>query len=84
VEACQQVLMDFGGGGGGPEQWFYNLPSVTRIWLGSTVIITALVNLDFIKWNDIDFTSFDDIIGHPAKRVEAWRYVYFCILCTTL
>ena len=79
--------MDFGGGGGGgPEQWFYNLPSVTRILLGSTVIITALVNLDldFIKWNDIDFTSFDDIIGHPAKRVEAWRYVYFCILCKTL
>ena len=76
--------MDFGGGGGGPEQWFYNLPSVTRIWLGSTIIITALVNLDFIKWNDIDFTSFDDIVGHTAKRVEAWRYVYFCILCTTL
>lgn len=71
--------MDFGGvggGGGGPEQWFYNLPAVSRIWLGFTTLITALVNLDILQWSDLDFVRWEDLIGRGSSgRIEAWRYV---------
>ena len=71
--------MDFGGvggGGGGPEQWFYNLPPVSRIWLGMTLVITVTINLDILQWNDLDFVRWEDLIGRGSSgRVEAWRYV---------
>ena len=63
-----------GGGGGGPEQWFLSLPIVTRVWLGSTIIITALANLEFIKWDDLDFERWEDVYGRGSSRsIEVWR-----------
>lgn len=63
-----------GGGGGGPEAWFNNIPACTRIWLGSTLVVTALVNLELIKWHALDFNRWEDVIGQGSNgRAEAWR-----------
>lgn len=73
-------LLGAGGGGGGPDQWFRNLPNCTRIWLGSTLIVTVLANMDVIKWNDLFFSNWEDIIGRGSSgRVEAWR-ILTCFL----
>mmetsp|Transcript_37884 Transcript_37884/g.81795 ORF Transcript_37884/g.81795 Transcript_37884/m.81795 type:complete len:320 (-) Transcript_37884:512-1471(-) len=70
-----------GNGGGGPLQFFASLPPVTRIWLGSTIVITACANLDLVKWNDLDFGRWDDVMGRGRSgRVEAWRLIT-CFLC---
>ena len=64
------------GGGGGPEQFFRNLPLCTRIWLGSTLVVTTLANLDFVKWNDLDFVRWGDVVpGRVGSggRIEFWR-----------
>ena len=76
-------VMDFGGvggGGGGPEQWFYNLPPVSRIWLGMTLVITVTINLDIlhiskgikqtVKSGDNNY-SHKQYINNPVKSV-AW------------
>lgn len=63
-----------GGGGGGPEQWFRALPPVTRIYLGLTLIVTALANLEVVKWNDLDFSRWEDVMGRGSSgRAEVWR-----------
>mmetsp|Transcript_15102 Transcript_15102/g.27292 ORF Transcript_15102/g.27292 Transcript_15102/m.27292 type:complete len:332 (+) Transcript_15102:1-996(+) len=68
-------------GGNGPQQFFASLPPVTRIWLGSTIVITACANLDLVKWNDLDFSRWDDVMGRGRSgRVEAWRLIT-CFLC---
>ena len=71
----------FGAGGaaigaGGPEQWFRSLPIITRIWLGSTLAVTALANLRFFQWTDFDLSRWEDVVGWGSSgRVEAWRLV---------
>jgi len=63
-----------GRGGGGPEQWFRALPACTKIWLGSTLVATALANLEFVKWHDLDFSGWEDVVGRGSSgRIEAWR-----------
>lgn len=65
-----------GGGGGGPAQFLRDLPPITRILLVSTLLCTALVNLDFLKREDLDFRGWEDVFGRGRSgRVEAWRYV---------
>ena len=63
-----------GGGGGGPAQFLRDLPPITRILLVSTLLCTALVNLDFLKREDLDFRGWEDVFGRGRSgRVEAWR-----------
>lgn len=63
-----------GGGGGGPEQWFRSLPPVTRTLLGSTLVVTIIANLDVVKWTDLDFSRWEDVMGRGnSGRAEAWR-----------
>lgn len=62
-----------GGGGGGPERFFRNLPPVTRIWLMSTLLVTALANFDFVKWTDLGCGGWHDVWG-SGGRAEIWRY----------
>lgn len=77
-----------GGGGiaGGPITWFRSLPPVTRIWFGSTLVVTALANLEVIQWTDLDLTHLYDVIGKGGGgsnnsssiifgRLEAWRLI---------
>ena len=78
------------GAAGGPIQWFRSLPPVTRIWLGSTLTVTALVNLNVIEWTDLDLAHFGDVMGSNGGgdnnnnssnssmkfgRLEAWRLI---------
>ncbi|KAL7536850.1 hypothetical protein ACHAWF_005582 [Thalassiosira exigua] len=64
------------GVGGGPVQWFRSLPPVSRALLASTLMVTALVNLEFVKWHYLDFHGWEDVIGRGSSgRVEAWRLV---------
>mmetsp|Transcript_4599 Transcript_4599/g.9106 ORF Transcript_4599/g.9106 Transcript_4599/m.9106 type:complete len:136 (-) Transcript_4599:1144-1551(-) len=66
-----------GAGGGGPEEWFRSLPPITRIWLGSTVIVTGMANLDFVKWADLALARWEDVLGNGVSgKLEAWRSVY--------
>ena len=61
-------------GAGGVGGWFTSLLPVTRALLGSTLVVTALTNLDVIKWNDLDFSRWEDVIGRGSSgRIEAWR-----------
>lgn len=63
-----------GGVGGGVQHFFASLPPVTRIWLVSTLVVTALANLEFVKWNDLDFSRWEDVVGRGSSgRTEAWR-----------
>jgi hypothetical protein len=64
------------GGGGAPAQFLRDLPPITRILLVSTLLCTALVNLDFLKREDLDFRGWEDVYGRGRSgRIEAWRYV---------
>ncbi len=66
-----------GAGGGGPEEWFRSLPPITRIWLGSTVVVTTMANLDFVKWTDLALIHWEDVLGNgKSGKLEAWRSVY--------
>ncbi|KAL9185148.1 hypothetical protein ACHAXT_002925 [Thalassiosira profunda] len=68
-------LFGAGGGGGGPEQWFLSLPYVTRVLLGSTLVVTALANLDVIQGSDLEFARWEDVVGRgDSGKVEAWRF----------
>ena len=58
-----------GAGGGGPIQWFYSLPPVTRIWFGSTLTVTALANFDILQWTDLDLTNLTDVFGKVGVGV---------------
>jgi len=65
-----------GAGGGGPEEWFRSLPPITRIWLGSTVIVTGMANLDFVKWADLALARWEDVLGNGVSgKLEAWRLI---------
>jgi len=69
-------LLGAGGGGGGPGQWFLRLPPVTRLWLGSCLIVTATANLEVVNWHDLCLHRIDDAIGHgSSSRVEVWRFL---------
>ncbi|KAK1733086.1 Der1-like family protein [Skeletonema marinoi] len=73
-----------GAAGGGPIQWFHSLPPVTRLWLGSTLTVTALANFDVLQWTDLDLTHLTDVLGKASNntssssvllfgRLEIWR-----------
>ncbi|KAL3811616.1 hypothetical protein ACHAXA_006688 [Cyclostephanos tholiformis] len=64
-----------GGVGVGPAQFLRDLPPVSRILLASTLVCTALVNLDVLKCEDLDFRGWEDVfVGRDGSgRVEAWR-----------
>jgi hypothetical protein len=62
-----------GGGGGDPAQFFRDLPPVSRVLLASTIAITALVNLDVLEREDLDFRTWGDVFVGRGGRVEAWR-----------
>ena len=63
-----------GGGGGGPAEFLRDVPPITRILLVSTLLCTALVNLDFLKREDLDFRGWEDVFGRGRSgRVEVWR-----------
>jgi len=72
-------------GGGGPIQWFHSLPPVTRLWLGSTLTVSALANFEILQWTDLDLTHLTDVFGKVGGgnsnisssslfgRLEVWR-----------
>jgi Derlin-2/3 len=80
-----------GGGGGGVAgpiiQWLRSLPPITRLWLASTLTITALANLEIISWTDLSLSHLSDVTGGKGTsnnsnisdrflgRVEAWRLI---------
>ena len=70
--------MDFGGGG--PEQWFRRLPPVTRLLLGSSVVVTVLTNLGQLNWNQVCLHDWYDLTGNGSSgKVEAYR-AFTCFL----
>jgi len=62
-------------GAGGPDQWFRSLPIITRTWLGSVLLITALANLDVLKWSELDLRQWQDVVRGPSGKMEAWRLI---------
>ena len=79
-----------GGAAGGPIQWLLSLSPVTRIWFGSALAITALVNLNVLHWDDLDLVHWTDVMGKVGSvknnsnnilfgvlfgRLELWRFL---------
>ena len=57
-----------GGGVAGPIiQWFTSLPPITRLWLATTLTITALANLEIISWTDLSLSHLSDVMGGKGK-----------------
>ena len=55
---------------------FLSLPPVTRIWLGTTLAVTGLANLDLLSWNQLHFSRWEDVSGRGISgRPEVWRCV---------
>jgi hypothetical protein len=69
------LFVGIGGGGVDPAQFFRDLPPVSRVLLASTLACTALVNVDILEREDLDFHSWEDVfVGRDRSgRVEAWR-----------
>jgi len=55
---------------GGPQEWFRALPLVTRVWFGSSLLVTLCGNLQIINVRNLIFA------WEPLKNnFEIWRLV---------
>jgi len=55
--------------------WFRRLPPVTRLLLGSSVVVTALTNVGQLKWHQVCLHDWNDLIG----TFQAYR-AFTCFL----
>lgn len=60
--------------GGGPQEWFQNLPLITRAWFGATCLCTCAANFGIVSAQNLIFA------WEPLKdQFEVWRLVTpFC------
>jgi len=56
----------------GPDVWFLSLPLMTKVWLGSTAVVTIAVNMQLMDFRDVRWINWEAVYG---DRKELWRIV---------